>query len=140
MMDTNTMTNEELNNLANEMLPKVSSLADLVSYAFPEKNAGPAIKECVDILQSCMSTLTERADQVNKVVDFNIEDLPIATPAADQEALKALALKDCIATFKVLDTLRTQTKENLDDLHLRTIEVLGTHARELFSTLTNKGV
>jgi hypothetical protein len=85
-----------------------------------------------------MSTLTERAELVNKVVDFNIEDLPIVTPTTDQEALKALAVKDCIATFKVLDTLRSQTKDNLSDLHIRTIDVLGTHARELLCVLNNK--
>jgi len=137
-MDIKEMTNEELSNLANEMLPRVSALGELVGQTFPEKNAGPAIAECVNVLQSCMTVLTERANAVNQlheIDDFGIiDDMPTNKPAT-LEVLKELAMKDCVATFKALETIRTNSKDNMGDLQLKTIDVLGTHARELFNAL-----
>jgi hypothetical protein len=136
-MDIKEMTNEELANLANEMLPRVSALGELVGQTFPEKNAGPAIAECVNVLQSCMTILTERANaagQIHEIDDFGIDDFPTTKPISF-EMLKELATKDCIATFKALETIRTNSKDNMVDIQLRTIDVLGTHARELFNAL-----
>lgn len=136
-MDIKEMTNEELSNLANEMLPRVSALGELVGQTFPEKNAGPAIAECVNVLQSCMTVLTERANavgQLHEIDEFGIDDLPTAKPTTF-EVIKELAMKDCVATFKALEIIRTNSKDTVGDLQLRTIDVLGTHARELFNAL-----
>lgn len=125
-MDLKEMTNEELSKLANEMLPKVSALGDFVGQAFPEKSAGLAVAECVSVLQSCMSVLTERANIARTQAEEIVIDLQEAPKTDSLNVIKDLAVKDCVATFKALEALRS--KDSLDDLQLRTMELLGTHA------------
>lgn len=136
-VDIKEMTNEELKNLANEMLPRVSALGELVGQTFPD--AEPAISECVNVLQSCMTVLTDRANVAAFNYDLDHFDLIENVPTHDAcplEELKKLATKDCIATFKALETIRTNSKDNMGDPAIQTIDVLGTHARELFNTLS----
>lgn len=128
------MTNDELNGVINEMLTRITKVADLVDQAFPDKDAGTGIKACADKLRGHVHVLTTRAEEDHNIDDVLIDDLP--TRAVNiWDSLKELALKDCIATFKALNVIRENSKDNMGDLQLRTIDVLGTHARELFDYL-----
>ena len=132
------MTNDELNGVINEMLTRMTKVADLVDQAFPDKDAGPGIRVCADKLRSHVNVLTTRADEDHNMDDVLIDDIPTRQVNIDSiwNSVKELALKDCIATFKALEVIRNNSKDNMGDLQLRTIDVLGTHARELFDYLT----
>ena len=132
------MTNDELNGVINEMLTRITKVADLVDQAFPDRDAGTGIKACANKLRGHVNVLTTRAEEDHSIDDVLIEDMPTrqVNIEAIWESLKELALKDCIATFKALEMIRTNSKDNMGDLQLRTIDVLGTHARELFDYLT----
>jgi len=127
------MTNDELNGVINEMLTRITKVADLVDQAFPDRDAGTGIKACADKLRGHVNVLAIRAEDNND--DILIEDIP--TRVMDiWDGLKELAIKDCTATFKALEVIRNNSKDNMGELQLRTIDVLGTHARELFDYLS----
>ena len=122
------LTNSELQSVITEMTARVTKVAELVDHVLPDSGVGAGVKDCAAKLQQHVYTLAARAagveilDEIEKVSDIT-------------EKLKILAVNDCIATFKLLESIRAGNTDHPTELSIKGLDILSTHARELFSHL-----
>ena len=139
---TEKLTKDELQNVIATMTARVAKVADLVDQVFPDQDAGAGIKDCADKLRGHVQSLTDMHEQEPDTdLDFTINSLPIKVDKVTRAELTALAAKDCMATFKILESFRSKLESaspaETFELQLRVLDVLGTHAREEMRTLTS---
>ena len=132
--ETATMTKEELQALINEMSSRVVKVAELVDKVFPEQEVGIGIKECADKLCSYVQAVSVMPKEIHDELDTDpLADFAITKPTTVED-LKRLALENCISTFKRLKKFESR-EGDLTDNQVGELDVLSTHARELFTTL-----
>lgn len=117
---SNDQPTSELNSVIDDMMLRITKVADLVDLAFPDKAAGESLKHSVDKLKNYVVELEQKVQATSEPVQMVLDN-------SIYSELKTLAIKECIKTFKKLEDL------NYDDI--AKIQILGTHARDLFSTI-----
>lgn len=127
MTEENKLSNEELNHVVTEMLGRVGKVADLVEQVFPDKGLGLGIRDSVDKLKGHVQTLVNRSMSADLIP---IDDL-LTDANLDIATLDGIALKDCIDSFKY----KAKLIENNDPTTVKTLEIIGQHARELYASI-----
>jgi len=108
-------TNEELAVTVDALIAQVIGVAEVADHAFPGKNLGPDIKKCAEVIKLHLTSIMKNAETQRK-----------------SNSLHDLAVKNCAATFKLLEKWDT-TKLAEGDAKL--FGILTTHARELFELI-----
>jgi len=137
-MTDETMTKEELQAVINEMSSRVVKVAELVDQVFPDQAIGTGIKDCTEKLCGYVKTFSAATPIRDEMDDLLLDDTTAPKPVTIDE-LKALALKNCIDTFTLLEKFNTSEPRDLTEQQLRELDIRSTHARELFTILESGG-
>lgn len=132
MTEETAMTKEELQAVINEMSSRVVKVAELVDQVFPDQEVGIGIKECADKLCGYVQAVSAAPKEIHDELDM--DPLTVVAKPATVEDLKRLALENCVAAFKKLKKFELRDGD-LTDNQIGELDVLSTHARELFTTL-----
>lgn len=105
---------EELISVVNELLERIGSVADVADKLWEGQNIGPDIRKCGEVIKRNIALITEDNDETS---------------------LSSLAKKNCATTFRHLEGMTPDFLHSLRGEDIKLLEVLTTHARDLFEIL-----